>query len=114
FNVARVFLPLSFLRANKLGAKKWYEKIGLNYQGNFENRLTVAEEDLCFNNLNNLRRDMRNGVRHNLGLSTSLKFWQFALNPSFNMTDRWYFQSIKKSIDESTLLTKTDTLSGFW
>jgi hypothetical protein len=114
FNVARVFLPLSFLRSNKLGAKKWYEKIGLNYQGNFENRLTVAEEDLNFNNINNLRRDLRNGVRHNLGMSTSLKFWQFAFNPGFNMTDRWYFQSIKKSIDETTLLTKTDTLSGFW
>jgi hypothetical protein len=114
FNVARVFLPLSFLRSNTLGAQKWYEKIGLTYQGNFENRLTVKEEDLNFNNVNSLRRDFRNGVRHNLGLSTSLKFWQFSFNPTFSTTDRWYFQSIKKTIDETTLITKTDTLSGFW
>lgn len=113
FNLARVFLPLSFLRANKTGSLKWYEKIGFTYQGNFENRLTVNEEDISMDNLNWLRSQFRNGVRHNLGLSTSLKIWHFAFNPGFSYTDRWYFQTIERRIDPLTLESRIDTISGF-
>lgn len=114
FNLARVMLPLSFLRGKKAGRQKWFEKIGLTYQGNFENRLTVAESDLALNNLDNLRSQFRNGIRHNVGLSTSLKVWHFAFNPRFSYTDRWYFQSIERSLDPNTLEPVTDTLAGFW
>ncbi|TVR39079.1 MAG: hypothetical protein EA392_07730 [Cryomorphaceae bacterium] len=114
FNLSRVFLPLSFLRSSQSGPKKWYEKIGLTYQANFENRLSVNEEDLNFDNLDFLRSQFRNGVRHNAGVSTSLKVWHFAFNPSFNYTDRWYFQRISRSLDPESLTTRTDTLSGFF
>ncbi len=113
FNLARVFLPLSFLRGNQGGAQKWYEKIGFTYQGNFENRLTVNEEDISMNNLDWLRSQFRNGIRHNLGLSTSLKIWHFSFNPGVNYTDRWYFQTIERRLDPTTLESRIDTISGF-
>jgi len=114
FNLARVFLPLSFLRKSQTGSKKWFEKIGITYQGNFENRLTVNEEELAMDQFDRLRREFRNGIRHNVGASTSLKIWHFTFNPSFNYTDRWYFQTIQRNIDPLTLESRTDTLSGFW
>lgn len=114
FNLSRVMLPLSFLRGNKAGSKKWFEKIGLTYQGNFENRLTVQENQLALNNLGSLMKEFKNGIRHNVGLSTSLKIWQFAFNPRFSYTDRWYFKRIERSLDPNTLIPVTDTLSGFW
>lgn len=114
FNLSRVFLPLSFLRGNKTGPQKWFEKIGFTYQGNFENRLSVFENELALNNLDNLRGNFRNGIRHNMGLSTSLKAWHVTLNPSVNYTDRWYFQTIRRSLNPETLQSQTDTLSGFW
>lgn len=114
FNLSRVFLPLSFLRANKTGQQKFYEKIGFTYQANFENRLSATESQLSFNNADFLRSQFRNGIRHSGGLSTSIKAGPFAFNPSFNFTERWYFQSISRSLDPETLLSRTDTLSGFY
>lgn len=114
FNLSRVFLPLSFLRKDKSGAQKFYEKIGFTYQANFENRLSASESELALNNFDNLRANFRNGIRHNAGLSTSLKLWRLAINPSFNYTDRWYFQRIERSLDPETLLSRTDTVSGFY
>lgn len=113
FNVSRFFLPLSFLRKEAVGRQKWYEKIGVSYTMNFENRLSTTEDQLSFDNLDKLVDDMRNGFRQQVNMSTSLKKWNMTLNPNFRFTERWYFETIEKSFDNNTMESVTDTLPGF-
>ena len=113
FTVSRVYLPLSFLKGEKTTKTKWFEKIGINYSMNAANRLTVSEDELKLDNLTRLRQKMRNGVRHNTSLQTNLKAWHFTINPSFRLTERWAFNSIRRFYDNDSQRSVTDTLPGF-
>lgn len=113
FNVSRFFLPLGSLRKEQAGRQKWYEKIGMSYSANFENRLSTTEDQISMDNLANLTDDFRNGFRHIANVSTSFKKWHTTLNPNFRFTDRWYFKTIEKNYDNALQETITDTLTGF-
>ena len=113
FNVQRVF-PGTWLRpAKAVGAEKWYERIGVNYVLNFDNRLATTEDQLSFNNLQNLSRDFRNGIRHTSTASTSFKTKLFTINPSITGVDRMYFDSQRRSFDEESAAVLIDTIPGF-
>jgi lipopolysaccharide assembly outer membrane protein LptD (OstA) len=108
FNMNRVF---PFKRKEATGAQKWYEKIGVSYVANVRNQLSTYDSLLL--DANNLNR-MRNGVQHNIPVSTSMKVLKhFTLTPTFTYTDRWYFQTIEKQWDNELQSLNTDTLRGF-
>ncbi len=113
FNVSRIY-PLAFLRQENVGSKKWFEKIGLSYNTNFKNEISVADTLINMNNLSNLTGKFRNGLKHSATANTSMKFLKyFTLTPAFNYTERWYVQTIEKNWDDELQTTITDTLSGF-
>ena len=91
YNLNRFFLPLSFLRASETGAKKWYETIGVTYRAEFQNRLSTTEPELRFDNLENVRDQVVNGIRQNVTASTSVKAGYFSITRSFRLTERWHF-----------------------
>lgn len=109
-NMARIF-PLKGL--SKTGPDKWYEKIGLNYSGDFRNTLTAQEEDLSFENWDNLSQQIKNGFRHVASVSTSLKAGAVSINPSFGYTERWYFKKTGRTFDGINQEYATDTINGF-
>jgi lipopolysaccharide assembly outer membrane protein LptD (OstA) len=106
FNVSRIFLPLSFLRQNDAGSEKWFEKIGLNYTSDLTNNLSVSESQLKLNELGKLTDDFKNGIQHASSLSTSLKAWNFSINPSLSLTDKMYFSTIRKEFIGDTLVVR--------
>ncbi|MEM7162872.1 MAG: putative LPS assembly protein LptD [Bacteroidota bacterium] len=99
FNVNRFFLPLTFLKKEGVTKQRFYEKIGVTYNSNFENRINTTEPELRFDNLSNLRTQFVNGIRHNLSVGTSLKMGYITFNPSFNMTERWHFQRLQRTLN---------------
>ncbi|MGB0166595.1 MAG: putative LPS assembly protein LptD [Luteibaculum sp.] len=114
FNMSRVYLPLGFLKAEGNGKTMWYEKIGLNYSANFSNQISTYDSLISARNINFLRSQMQNGIRHNATMSTSLKKWFFTINPSVDLTSRNYFRRINKRFDNETQETITDTIPGFY
>lgn len=110
FTVSR-FYPLQNL-SKGVGKKKWYEMLGVNYSANFDNRLSVQDTELSIPNLGNLTSRFRNGIRHNMNINTSLKLGYVTVNPTISITDRWYFDYLRLSLDDD-LNSQRDTVSGF-
>ena len=95
------------------GGSDWYENIGLTYNMEFRNELQVPESALRMDNLDSLRRQFRNGVRHTASLVNSFNIGYFSLNPNIRATERWYFRTIERRFDEDTQTLVTDTIPGF-
>ncbi|CAL2055610.1 LPS-assembly protein [Tenacibaculum sp. 190524A05c] len=106
--------------AGKGGVKKNpIQKIGTNY--NLQGRLDINtnEEDFL---TSKMFEGARSGIRHEIRANTNIKaFKYFTLTPSFNYSDVWYFNSIRKRYDTSIPNTAAgnsgtvvnDTISGF-
>ena len=74
---------------------QWYDKIMIKYGMNTKNTISTADSLLftkkSFSNF-------RNGMKHNIPINISIKVLRhFTLNPSFNLTERWYLSQTEKS-----------------
>ena len=102
-----------FKSKNKIGSKEsWYEKISFSYSATAKNYIHTKESELMDSKLN---EDWKNGVKHSIPVSMNLKFLKyFTASPSFNYTERWYFNSIRKGYDEEQgKVVVTDTINSF-
>lgn len=117
FNMKRVDIPLAFLKKNKMSSKKWFEKIGVNYTLNAENRIKFNQQQLDTINLtrDNFQQyiDIKNGLKHNAALSTSFNVKTISISPSIRTRGNWYFQHIEKHLDPQELVEVTDTINEF-
>ena len=106
--------------AGKGGIKKNpFQKIGVNY--NLQGRLDIntTEDDFL---TSKMFEGSKSGMKHDVSANTNIKvFKYFTLNPTFNYSDVWYFNSINKRYDTTIPNTTTnnsgtvvnDTISGF-
>jgi len=112
-----------FKSKSRTGKAKWYqsiyENIGISYNSTFSNTIETKEDKLF---TDQTLHDFKNGIRHSIPVSTSLKVLKFFMfNPSLNYTERWYFKTISKSwqptqyfpTDTVQAYLKTDTVNGF-
>ncbi len=112
FIVQRIF-PGTWFRPEAAAAKqKWYERIGVSWNSAFDNRLATTQDQLAIGNLPALVDRMRNGVRHTGAISTSIKTRAFTLNPQINITDRTYFDALRKAYNPASATLATDTVPG--
>lgn len=120
FNVNR-FTP--FKRKVRVGEAKVYENIGIGYQSLLTNSVTFKEGILKdhpdkYLNENGQVKDtfllaapqdtllemMRNGISHNIPISTSVKFLKYlTLTPQFNYSEKWYLETRKLIWNEDSL-----------
>ncbi len=108
FSVNRLY---PFKKKIAVGSDKWYERIGISYQSNFQNSIQT-KDTLLFKD--GFGKRFRNGLQHSIPVSTSLKVLKFfTLTPSFSYSEKWYLQTIRKNYvpDEGIILT--DTVNGF-
>ena len=110
FNVARVY---PFKRKEAMGKQRWYEKIGFTYTAKLTNSVTTDESQIF--TMNTLK-NMRNGVEHSLPVSTSITLFKYInISPSFNYTERWYFQrQMQQWNPETNKVDKLDPEYGFY
>ncbi len=98
--------------APKTGSKKnALQNIGLTYNFDAQNRISVPEELF-------LKKGMfdkaRSGVRHTASLSTNLKVFKYiTLTPSANYNEVWYLKTVDQQYDNTTNAIVRDTLNGF-
>ena len=86
-----------FKRKHPIGPERWYEKIRLSYQGQFNNSLT-AKQDEFFKK--SLIKDWRNGMRHTVPISATFNvFKYFNITPTVSITDRMYTNKVRRHWD---------------
>ncbi|MFM7079013.1 MAG: putative LPS assembly protein LptD [Bacteroidota bacterium] len=106
FSVNRVY---PFKRRSAIGPERWYEKIGVSYQNNFQNNIQT-KDTLLFKEDDQFRY----GMSHTIPISTSAKLFKyFTLAPSFTYNERWYPETIRKSFNSDLNAVVTDTVKAF-
>ena len=94
-------------------------KVNLRYNMDLNNRITnkINNDSIApFNTetIPDLFAQARNGVRHQIPLSTSISLLKnFTLTPSVNYTELWYLEKLNYRYDQETNQVITDTLEGF-
>lgn len=100
-----------FKRKKRMGEERWYEKISLSYSGQMSNSIKTREDKIL---KSNLAKDWRNGVKHNIPINATFQLFDFInITPSFNYTERWYFQKVNQHWDYEANKAAKDTVYGF-
>ncbi|MBP8824441.1 MAG: LPS-assembly protein LptD, partial [Flavobacteriales bacterium] len=110
--IVQRFFPGTWFKQETPGKQQWYERIGVTWGSVFDNRLSTTEDQLSMANMPALMQRMRNGVQHTGSVSTSIKTRAFTLNPQLNLTDRTYFDALRKTYDPGTSSVVADTVPG--
>lgn len=98
FNVPQKY---PFRRKNSLGEQKWYELIGYNYSGQFQNNRNKKDGEL----------KIRGGIQHNLNLSASPKVGYVSISPNFRYQEKWYNKSIEQLFVKSEFSGKDSLIT---
>lgn len=97
-------------------SSSWYDKIGVSYNGNFKNELSIKTDSVIVSveNLDTISNTFRNGAQHSIPIGTNIKvFKHFTLNPSVNYNEVWYFDSKEKVMGPQDTVVKEITNEGF-
>ena len=101
-----------FKRKHSAGKQKWYEKINMSYTGQIRNSIKTKESMLLHSNLT---KDWRNGINHSIPVKATFTVLDYLnISPSFNFTDRMYFNKTMRSWDEDSQKEVRDTINGFY
>ena len=114
--------------------KTWWQQINFSYTGSATNRLSnkpparniagvrvlnapLSDDPLplSLDNFPQLFRQVNNGIKHNIPVSTSLNlFKHFTVSPSFNYQEVWYFRKLQyKDFNPELRGIEVDTVNGF-
>ena len=101
-----------FKRKRAAGAEKWYEKITMSYNCQFQNSLT-AHQDQFFKK--SLIKDWRNGMKHSLPISATFNIFKYLnITPNIQLNDRMYTNKIRRQWDPRASAEVMDTVYGFY
>ncbi|QZE13170.1 LPS-assembly protein LptD [Halosquirtibacter laminarini] len=107
FNMSRV---RPFKRENMVGGAKWYDNLSLSYSLTMANSINTKQDQLMSSSLS---KDWRNGVKHSIPISTSVRFLKYiTATPSFSYNERWYTYSSEQYRMSDGKVGK-DTIPGF-
>lgn len=107
-NVPRIF---PFKRKIKIGEKRWYEDIGINYGFNAQNNINTKDSLLL---REETLREMQNGAIHRVSMSTQFKVLKyFSLSPQLSGNEYWYLQTKNRTFNADSNEVVEDTLRGF-
>jgi LPS-assembly protein len=105
FNVNTLY---PFRKKEPIGESKWYENLGIGYQGS--TRTTSSFNDTLGNIGSQLSKNLKYGAQHQIPISLSLPpLGVVQLAPSVSFNASFYQQRIRKSFNPNT--NKIDTLS---
>lgn len=103
-----------FRTKGKSSDLKWYDKVGVSYSSQLENRVNIKEKELMSSSLS---KDWKNGYKHSIPLTTNFKLARdLTLSPTLNYQGVLYSKSIRKSwkeeLKDGTGGVNVDTIQG--
>ncbi|MBA2745776.1 MAG: LPS-assembly protein LptD [Flavisolibacter sp.] len=106
FTIATIY-PLQ--RKEMIGSPKWYEKLGIGYQGNFRNQISFY--DTAKNSFKSLLDTLQWGAQHRIPLLIALPpLGKFIVSPFVSYEETWLTNRIRRNWNNLT--QKVDTLSN--
>lgn len=109
FNVV-TFYP--FEKKERIGTAKWYEKIGIGYNGNLQNLASFY--DTAFS-MRRLLDTIQWGAQHNLPINLSLpSLGPITVAPGLSYEERWYGQRMFRTWDSTDKKVDTTIQKGFY
>ncbi len=117
FNV-NTFYP--FKKEERVGAEKWYEKMGISYSTNVVNRFsfndtvnykTTRNQSL----LTHILDTTQWGITHNIPLTLSLPaIGPLTISPGISYQEKWYGEKVIQSWNGAKKRLETTTVRGFY
>jgi hypothetical protein len=99
-----------FKPKDRLGAEKWYDKIGVSYAADLRNEITAPDSVLF---TKKVLSKFQTTLVQKIPISTSFKILKyFSLSPSANYNEYWYLQSYDTKWITAKKALKTDTIQG--
>jgi hypothetical protein len=109
FNALTIY---PFQSKDQIGAGKWYEKIGIGYNGSFQNQLSFY--DSAFN-MQKLLDTLQWGATHAIPINVSLpSLGPITITPGVSFEEKWFGQEIIKSWNDKTHKVDTTINRGFY
>lgn len=109
FTVNTIF---PFQRKNPVGAPKWYEKLGVAYNGSFFNRFSFIDSNFSWQHLLDT---FDWGARHSIPIQLSLPaMGPFQVGPAISYSEVWHSRSFLRSWDAVNKRVQTTTERGFF
>lgn len=101
-----------FQKKEQVGNGKWYEKIGIGYNGSLQNR--VSFYDTAFTT-RRLLDTLQWGADHNIPITLSLpSLGPITIAPSVSYSQRWHTQKVTRTWDDVNDTLLTNTQKGFY
>ncbi len=109
FNAITIY---PFQSKDQIGAGKWYEKLGVGYNGSFQNQLSFYDSAL---NFNKLLDTMQWGAQHSIPISLSLpSLGPITVTPGISFEEKWFGQQNIKTWNNKTKRVDTTINRGFY
>lgn len=90
-----------FERKKKIGGQRWYEKITFKYDMQAKGKLETTDSTLFERETLD---DIRYGANHKMSTNASFKIFKyFNINPSIRYREAWYFETLEKTFDPTTI-----------
>lgn len=101
-----------FQSKDQIGAGKWYEKIGIGYNGNFQNQFSFY--DTAFN-MRRLLDTMQWGASHSVPISLTLPaLGPINITPGISFEEKWFGQQIMRNWNNTLKKVDTTINRGFY
>lgn len=109
-----------FKNKERVGKAKWWDKIGMSYQTEFKNAITIADTLLNPNNFeqpdyfsSTVSPKIRTGIRQQIPVSTSFNVLKYyTITPAVTFNSITQFKTIHKTWNADSSKVFTDTLNG--
>ncbi|MEO6818323.1 MAG: putative LPS assembly protein LptD [Ginsengibacter sp.] len=112
FNVTTIY---PFRRKEFAGQPKWYENLGIGYIGSLVNRFSFSDSANAPGVLNQLRKNLRWGARHQIPISLSLpQIGIFQVSPGVSYEETWYQKKSTRYFDTAKDTLITNVQDGFF
>jgi hypothetical protein len=109
FNAITIY---PFQSKDQIGAGKWYEKLGVGYNGSFQNQLSFYDSAL---NFSRLLDTMQWGAQHSIPISLSLpSLGPVTITPGISFEEKWFGQQSIKTWNNKTKQVDTSISRGFY
>ena len=109
FNALTIY---PFQKKDQIGAGKWFEKIGIGYNGSFQNQINFYDSSI---NINRLLDTMQWGATHSIPITLSLpSLGPITISPSIGFEDKWFGQANTMQWNDKLKKVDTTISRGFY
>ena len=109
FNAITIY---PFQSKDQVGAGKWYEKIGIGYNGSIQNQLSFYDSSFS---IQRILDTMQWGANHSIPITLSLpSLGPITIAPSINFEEKWFGQQNIKTWNSQLQKVDTSINRGFY